>query len=87
MIETFFVIDDDPEYLYITRKNILSLVHYGFSREEIYFMPITEFISYIKLINEERIEVEKETQSNTNNSDKINDIKMAGNTVSRFFGI
>ena len=34
------------------RWNALQLIHYGFSRDEVYFMPITELQDYIKMINQ-----------------------------------
>lgn len=35
----------------------MALVHYGFSREEVMWMPVTEMNDYILLINEQ---IEKE---------------------------
>ena len=70
--------------MYITRKNILTLVHWGFSREEVYFMPISEMLSYIQLLNEKDDNIPQSTE-NSNLENDINSIKMAGNTVSNFF--
>ena len=38
------------------------MVHYGFTREEVYFMPITELQDYIKILNEQH---EEEVHSNS----------------------
>lgn len=35
------------------------MVHYGFTREEVYFMPITELQDYIKILNEQHEEEEQ----------------------------
>lgn len=35
------------------------MVHYGFTREEVYFMPVSEMYDYIELINKQ---VEEENQ-------------------------
>jgi len=85
LIVNFFVIKGEEldKYLYYTRKNVLSLVHYGFSREEIYYMPLTEFMDYIKILNDEKIEI---TDNTPGKYDSNNDeIKMAGNTLTNFF--
>lgn len=39
----------------------MQMVHYGFSRDEVYFMPISELNDYIKLLNQS-IEEEEERQ-------------------------
>lgn len=84
--KTFFVIkgEDLEKYLYCTRKNVLTLIHYGFSREELYYMPLTEFMDYIKILNDEKVEMESNTgeEKYDSNNDKI---KMAGNTLKNFF--
>lgn len=81
---SFFVISEEQleEYNLGVRKNVLHLVHYGFSREEVYFMPLGEMIDYIKLINHE-IEEEEEYYrlKNTPGSSSENDVKMAGNSL------
>ena len=86
LIKIFFVIKgkDLEKYLFYTRKNILSLVHYGFSREELYYMPLTEFMDYIKILNDERIEMNDDLENGKYDSDNDN-IKMAGNTLKNFF--
>lgn len=87
---TFFVISEDQleEYNMGVRKNVLHLVHYGFTREEIYFMPLGEMIDYIKIINQEIEEEEalnKQTMLNSKSSSS-DDVKMAGNSLpGRFF--
>jgi len=64
------------------RINTLALVKNGFSREEIFFMPISEMNDYIRLINK-AVEEENNDINNVNNinneGSSINDIKMAGN--------
>lgn len=37
------------------------MVHYGFSRDEVYFMPISELNDYIKLLNQS---IEEEDERN-----------------------
>lgn len=49
--KTFFVCKATP--LQVIRHNTMSLVHYGFSREEVMWMPITEMNDYILLINQQ----------------------------------
>lgn len=68
------------------RVNTLALVKQGFSREEIFYMPLTEINDYIRILNEqheeEKDEINRENaKANSNSGDSINDIKMAGNTV------
>lgn len=41
----------------------MSLVHYGFSREEVMWMPITEVQDYILLINEQVEKDKGETEA------------------------
>lgn len=84
LIRNFFVINQDEyqDYIYGVRKNVLYLVHYGFSREEVYYMPIGEMLDYIKIINEDnkRSEVEMR-QGEINSQESINDVKMAGTVI------
>lgn len=62
------------------RINTLALVKNGFSREEIFFMPISEMNDYIRLINKAVEEENNEINNDINNEgSSINDIKMAGN--------
>ena len=66
--------------------NILVLVKHGFSREEVYFMPIGEMLDYIKLIS--RIKKEEEMEMlKANNQSSFNESEMhsAGNTVPGMF--
>ena len=62
------------------RINTLALVKNGFSREEVFFMPISEMNDYIRLINK-AVEEDNNEKDNTDNNENssINDIKMAGN--------
>lgn len=86
LIKIFFVIKGEEldKYLYYTRKNVLALVHYGFSREELYYMPLTEFMDYLKILNDEKIETDDNISEGKydENNDKV---KMAGNTLKNFF--
>lgn len=43
----------------------MSLVHYGFSREEVLWMPLTEAQDYIHLINQQVEEEKNETVDDT----------------------
>ena len=62
------------------RINTLALVKNGFSREEVFFMPISEMNDYIRLINKAVEEDNNEIDNTDNNENSsINDIKMAGN--------
>lgn len=81
---TFFVINkaESPEYVYNTRSNVLALVKYGFSREEIYSMPLSEMIEYIQIIHESSKNSEMPVISRNEELEALNGIKMAGNTVS-----
>lgn len=83
LTKSFFVISKEEleQYLYATRKNVLTLVHYGFTREELYYMPLTEYMDYIKILNDETPEEEQTESAVSKEIDKYNDIKMAGNTV------
>lgn len=62
------------------RINTLALVKNGFSREEVFFMPISEMNDYIRLINK-AVEEDNNGIDNADNNENssINDIKMAGN--------
>ncbi len=66
--------------------NILVLVKQGFSREEVYFMPIGEMLDYIKLIRRIKEEEDKEMLK-VNNQSSFNESEMhyAGNTVPGMF--
>lgn len=44
----------DARSLLDIRLTIMALVKYGFTREEVYWMPITECNDYIKIINQQR---------------------------------
>lgn len=48
----------------------MSLIHYGFSREEVYWMPIGELEDYILLLNQEAEEQEKAAKNETSSIDK-----------------
>ena len=66
------------------RINTLTLVKQGFTREEIFYIPLTEIQDYIRILNnnieEEQNEIDRmKTESNSSNS--ANDLKMAGNTM------
>ena len=69
-----------PEYFAGVRRNVLELVHYGFTREECYFMPISEMIDYINILNRQR-EQEAESIAKTSSTVEEKDISMAGNTL------
>ena len=55
----------------------MSLVHYGFSRQEALWMPIPELQDYVQLINEQ-IEEENEAIANSNSSSEKESPKMLG---------
>lgn len=55
----------------------MSLVHYGFSRQEALWMPIPELQDYVQLINEQ-IEEENEAIANNNSSSEKESPKMLG---------
>ena len=57
MKKGFFAYPKD--YIRNIRWNALQMVHYGFTREEVYFMPITELQDYIKILNEQHEEEEQ----------------------------
>jgi len=66
--------------MYLARVNTLALVKQGFSRDEIFFMPISEMQDYIKILNQQTEEINNNIES-TKIDNSINDIKMAGNTL------
>ena len=66
------------------RINTLTLVKQGYTREEIFYIPLTEIQDYIRILNnnieEEQNEIDRmKTESNSSNN--VNDLKMAGNTM------
>lgn len=88
LIKSFFVISEEAafEHALTTRKNVLSLVKHGFTREEIYYMPIGEYLDYINILNEEAEVAQSEINSTESNiENKMQDIKMAGNTMPKNF--
>ena len=66
------------------RINTLTLVKQGFTREEIFYMPLTEMQDYIRILNnnieEEQNEIDR-MKAESNSSNNVNDLKMAGNTM------
>ena len=66
------------------RVNTLTLVKQGFTREEIFYMPLTEIQDYIRILNnnieEEQNEIDR-MKAESGSSNNINDLKMAGNTM------
>lgn len=66
------------------RINTLTLVKQGFTREEIFYMPLTEIQDYIRILNnnieEEQNEIDRMKAENSS-SNNVNDLKMAGNTM------
>ena len=66
------------------RINTLTLVKQGFTREEIFYMPLTEIQDYIRILNnnieEEQNEIDR-MKAESSSSNNINDLKMAGNTM------
>ena len=50
------------------RKNVLYLVREGFSREEVYTMPIPELYGYIDIINKEIDEKERRMRGDDSGS-------------------
>lgn len=73
--KTFFALGSS--HLQYIRHNTMALVHYGFSREEALWMPVTEMNDYVLLINEQ---IEKENgeidsgQREQNETPTINDV-------------
>ena len=80
-LKTFFVINEKELYEYYksVRRSVITLVHYGFSREEVYMMPIGEMLDYIDIIVEDK-KAEMAALDNTTPSYN-DDVKMAGNTL------
>lgn len=66
--KTFFACKATP--LQVIRHNTMSLVHYGFSREEVMWMPITEMQDYILLINQQIDQENGEAASSTQPKDE-----------------
>ena len=66
------------------RINTLTLVKQGFTREEIFYIPLTEIQDYIRILNnnieEEQNEIDR-MKAESNSSNSSNDLKMAGNTM------
>lgn len=66
------------------RINTLTLVKQGFTREEIFYIPLTEIQDYIRILNnnieEEQNEIDR-MKIESNSSNNVNDLKMAGNTM------
>ena len=66
------------------RINTLTLVKQGFTREEIFYMPLTEIQDYIRILNnnieEEQNEIDR-MKAESNSANNVNDLKMAGNTM------
>ncbi len=66
------------------RVNTLTLVKQGFTREEIFYIPLTEIQDYIRILNnnieEEQNEIDR-MKAESNSSNNVNDLKMAGNTM------
>ena len=66
------------------RINTLTLVKQGFTREEIFYIPLTEIQDYIRILNnnieEEQNEIAR-MKAESSSSNNVNDLKMAGNTM------
>lgn len=66
------------------RINTLTLVKQGFTREEIFYIPLTEIQDYIRILNnnieEEQNEIDR-MKAESSSSNNVNDLKMAGNTM------
>ena len=84
--KTFFVISEEEmkDWCKRLRINTLTLVKQGFTREEIFYMPLTEIQDYIRILNnnieEEQNEIDR-MKAESNSSNNVNDLKMAGNTM------
>ena len=84
--KTFFVISEDEmeDWYKRLRTNTLTLVKQGFTREEIFYIPLTEIRDYIRILNnnieEEQNEIDR-MKAESNSSNNVNDLKMAGNTM------
>ncbi len=60
----------------------MALVHYGFSREEAYNMPIQEYLDYLQIIKDnQQEEYDMLRAKNTKTDGGINDLKFAGTEV------
>ena len=66
------------------RINTLTLVKQGFTREEIFYLNRTGIQYYIRILNnnieEEQNEIDR-MKAESNSSNNVNDLKMAGNTM------
>ena len=82
LIKNFFVINQEQygQYIYGVRRNVLDLVKCGFTREEIYFMPLNEMLNYIEIINS-REQANHESAPSEVKEDSLNDLKMLANTI------
>ena len=82
LTKSFFVINQEhyAEYIYGVRRNVLDLVHYGFTREELYFMPLNEMLDYIEIMND-RAEHNQVVDPSPTEEDNLNDLKMMANTI------
>ena len=84
--KTFFVISEEEmkDWYKRLRTNTLTLVKQGFTREEIFYMPLTEIQDYIRILNnnieEEQNEIDR-MKAESNSSNSANDLQMAGNTM------
>lgn len=84
--KTFFVISEEEmkDWYKRLRINTLTLVKQGFTREEIFYIPLTEIQDYIRILNnnieEEQNEIDR-MKAESNSSNNVNDLKMAGNTM------
>jgi len=81
LIKSFFVIkpDDCERYIYTVRTKVLDLVHYGFTREEIYFMPLSELIDYIEILNDRH--KDNIVPQVEDKGDDLNNLKMMADVV------
>lgn len=67
----------------MVRNNIFNLVKHGFTREELWFMPINEVRDYVKLLND-NIAAQEEAAANAERQvggSSINDIRFGGNSI------
>ena len=84
--KTVFVISEEEmkDWYKRLRTNTLTLVKQGFTREEIFYIPLTEIRDYIRILNnnieEEQNEIDR-MKAESNSSNNVNDLKMAGNTM------
>lgn len=66
----------------MVRNNVFALVKHGFTREEVWFMPLNEVRDYVKLLNDNIAAEEAAASSATGEGDSsINDIKFGGNSI------